>query len=61
MLDHLQGLVAILHDDVPAVEVCAELTKTKAHWQNLTLNVGIVSLHISEGFANKGDGPATLE
>ena len=31
MLDHLQGIVVILDDGVPAIEVCVELLKAKAH------------------------------
>ena len=31
ILDHLQGLMVILYDNMPAIEVCAELLKAKAH------------------------------
>ena len=31
MLDHPQWFVVILHDDVPAIEVCMELLEAKAH------------------------------
>ena len=60
MLDHLQGLVVILHNDVPTTEVCVELLEAEAHQQTLPLNIGIVSLYIGEDFSGKGNGLATL-
>ena len=31
LLDHLQGFMAILYDNLPAIEICMKLLKAEAH------------------------------
>ena len=60
LLDHLQGFMVILYDNMPAVEICVKLLKAKANWQTLSFNICIVSLNISKGFIGKGNRLAIL-
>ena len=57
VLNHFQGLMVILDDDVPTIEVCMEHLKAETYLQTFS----IVSLHISQGPAGKGNGLDTLD
>ena len=60
LLDHLQGFLVILYNNVPAIEICVKLLEATAHGQTLSFNICIASLDINKGFTGKGNRPAAL-
>ena len=61
MLDHLQGLVVILHCNMMSKDVSVEPLKAEEDWEAFLLDVCISGLHISGCIADKGDGPSILD
>ena len=53
MLDHLQQLVVVLYDDMPAIEVGMEFLQTKAYQQTISLSVCMASLNVSKHFTGE--------
>ena len=60
-LDHLQRLVVILHNDVPAIYICMKLFKAKIYWKTFSFYVCMPSLYICKCFASKRYSPVVLK